>query len=153
MSKGTAFLVIGHANWGKSKTLKALTEGNVHIKHKMFKEKIFFIRRMSNDDLSEKYKIFTLALDQKYDENIIVSFCPNIDNRIKDTIFILKNLESKYELHSFILKHQYGSNSIISSDEIDLVNTYSKDILIYTKVNAESEERAQALKKYIDSNL
>ena len=85
MYKGIAFLVVGHENWGKSKTLRAMTNDNFHKRYKEVAGTIFFIRRMSDDDRSDEYKVFVNGLDQKYNKNIILAFCPNMDGRINDT--------------------------------------------------------------------
>ena len=68
MNKGKAFLVIGYANWGKSRTLKELTNGNVHVRNMLIGGKRFLIRRMSNDDYSENYKEYIVNLNQEHDQ-------------------------------------------------------------------------------------
>jgi hypothetical protein len=42
--------VVGHERWGKSKTLRSLTNGNIHRRRIIISGTEFYVRRMSNDD-------------------------------------------------------------------------------------------------------
>ncbi|MDZ7817093.1 MAG: hypothetical protein U5K55_00130 [Aliarcobacter sp.] len=58
--------VVGHENWGKSKTLKSLTNGSRYIKNYSINNINWFIRRnLSNDDYPDKYYDFMDNLDIK----------------------------------------------------------------------------------------
>ncbi len=76
MPKGKIAFVVGHANWGKSKTLSALTNGNYRLRRTTIAEDEFFIRRMSNDDQPKGYIKFMLSLDPALRPYLIAALCP-----------------------------------------------------------------------------
>jgi hypothetical protein len=56
-----AFFVVGHSNWGKSSTLKALA-APPQVRKVVVGGRTFFIRRMSNDDRPNDWVAFIKGL-------------------------------------------------------------------------------------------
>ena len=110
MNRSKAFLVVGHRNWGKSKTLRALTNDEygwvtLHGKH-------FFIRFMSNDDVPSKYSEFIEALDPTKKPLVIVAYCPE-----QSPYVLIDAISKKYDLFIWVLQHNYGCTREISESE------------------------------------
>ncbi|MEI9918162.1 MAG: hypothetical protein WDO14_05095 [Bacteroidota bacterium] len=143
-----AFILIGHSNWGKSKTLKSLI-GSVRVTHWTIKGVDFFVRRISNDDDEESLINF---VDKRTVNkgNIIITFCPSFDKG-KQVEAILKKLKKDFSLHFFVLKHKYRSDEIIPDTEVAVLKKYGS-VYVYPK-DTEAAERARAFKAFIADNL
>ena len=74
MAKNQAFLVVGHRHWGKSTTLRALTNGQRGWL--VLEGKRFFVRLMSNDNVPDSYEDFISALDPAKKPLVIMAYCP-----------------------------------------------------------------------------
>lgn len=127
MVKGKAFLVVGHKNWGKSSTLKALTNNSRFIRKWRIKSVEFFVRRMSNDDVPKSLLALVTWLDPTVTPYVIATLCPTFNDE-KTVPMLLKTLEilrEKYKLFFFVLQHK-GSNPgiTIPRDEIDKLERY-----------------------------
>jgi len=61
--KKKAFAVVGHSNWGKSYTLRALTDNTPQYRWWEIKGELFNIKRMSNDDDTEGLLEFVEGID------------------------------------------------------------------------------------------
>ena len=146
-----AFILVGHSNWGKSKTLKALTGGKIQFRYYRIGEKEFVIKRMSNDEFSDKLKNFCESLNPKESKYVLLALCPDFDDSQKYTEAILACLKSKYELFFFVLRHKYNSNTCIADHEIDKLKGHGV-VLVYDE-KSEAKERADALKKYIQLHV
>src|SRR6266705_5335319 len=96
----TAFAVVGHRNWGKSTTLRALTGKPGWAK---LDGKDFFVRLMSNDDVPDGYEDFVAGLDPKKKPYVLVAYCPE-----KGRPRFLVALARKYSVHVFALEHRAG---------------------------------------------
>ena len=83
---------MGHANWGKSKTLKALTKESVRVKKTTISNVEFFIRRMSNDDQPEGYVEFMKSLNPSTRPYVIAALCPQFEEPAAQTISILEEI-------------------------------------------------------------
>jgi len=94
MSKGKAFVVVGHSNWGKSRTLRQLT-GSKRKAWIQIKDFRIFIRRMSNDDIAKDLKEFLEKIDPNFKRIIIITLCPNFDDPDRRTKEILNLLKDK----------------------------------------------------------
>ncbi|QTL95167.1 hypothetical protein [Aeromonas jandaei] len=147
MSNKKIIFVVGHENWGKSKTLKALTDNNRYVKNYELGGLSWFIRRMSNDDQPAGYYKF---MDKFTNPNLIAAFCPNFDDeRNEITINLLKKLSNKgYEIYFWVLKIQFTSGVSMSSNYIDKLKDFG-EVEVYSK-NSESSIRATELRKYIE---
>src|SRR5688572_190169 len=128
MPKGKAFVLVGHKNWGKSRTLKALTDGSAHLQTLTIGEHDFFIRRMSNDDVTnnrpDRFWDFVKELDPKTKPNLIVTLCPNFTQSLPKTKQVLQHLSRGYRLFFFVLQHKYVSESTITDEEIERLKKF-----------------------------
>ena len=127
MAKGKAFLVVGHKRWGKSTTLKALTDGNRFLRTWKIGSILFFVRRMSNDDIPDSLIELVNSLDPETTPRVIATLCPtfNDKNALPALLKILDTLKRKYELFFFVLRHKCNNPSVtIPDDEIDRLERY-----------------------------
>lgn len=148
--------VVGHSNWGKSKTLKCLTDDNRYIQNYTVNNIDWFVRRMSNDDLLPSYSDFMKNLDIETKPNVIAAFCPNFGekpnlkgkNRKEETIEILNSLKNKgYNLYFWVIEHQFVTKKKMDSSFINELKNFGK-VEIYSKCE-EADLRALALKDFI----
>ena len=141
--------VVGHSNWGKSKTLKCLTDDSRYVKTYTINDINWFIRRMSNDDYSESYCNFIKNLNTEINPNVIAAFCPNFEEeRNEETIKILNSLKIKgYDLYFWVIEHQFSTKNKMDSFFIDKLKDFGK-VEIYSKCE-EADLRASALKDFI----
>ena len=146
-----AFILVGHSNWGKSATLKAMTGGKPHIHYHQIADKKFFIRRMSNDDFPEEFRDFCESLDPDTKEYLLTTLCPDFDNQFKYTANSLIILKEKYDLSFFVLKHKYGSDRCVTDQEMNSLEDYGP-VYVYDK-KSEAKDRAEAFKAYIQDNI
>lgn len=151
MNKPIAVLIVGHADWGKSRTLRELTNGNFRQRRITIKGTEFFIRRMSNDDDPEGFIIFVENLDATAKPQLLATFCPKFTatGRAK---YILQTLQNKkYKLYFFIIEHQYGTDEVVTRDEIANLRQFGT-VKIYSQ-RSESAERARALRTFISNDV
>jgi hypothetical protein len=147
MAKGKAFLLVGHQNWGKSKTLTALTGGSHYVRKITIKGVEFFIRRTSNSDSEPSYLTFIKNVTAP---NLIISFSSNFGN----TAQILSILQSKYDLYFFVLECQYNNPAIsIPGTEISQLKPHAAPPNIYSPKQSPAPTRAAAFRAYIESQL
>jgi len=127
MPKGKAFLVVGHKHWGKSTTLKALTAGNRFLRTWKIGSTLFFVRRMSNDDIPGSLRELVNSLDPEITPRVIATLCPTFNNKkaVPMLLEILETLKRKYELFFFVLRHKCSNPTVtITDDEIDKLERY-----------------------------
>lgn len=148
MARGKAFLVVGHKQWGKSRTLKALTDDNHQARGVSIANHRLFIRRMSNDDKPNDFRKLVRTLRPSRHEFVILAFCPVFDD---DADEILSDLKERYDLHSFVLKHSYDGGRHISDDEIAALRGFGKIEVLDRQV--EATDRADALRAFIELHL
>lgn len=141
--------VVGHSNWGKSKTLKCLTNDSRYVKTYTINDINWFIRRMSNDDYSESYCNFMKNLNAEINLNVIAAFCPNFEEkRNEETIEILNSLKNKgYNLYFWVIEHQFVTKKKMDSSFINELKNFG-EVEIYSKCE-EADLRALALKDFI----
>ncbi|MFH1719883.1 MAG: hypothetical protein ABIF19_21225 [Planctomycetota bacterium] len=156
MAKGKAFFVVGHSNWGKSKTLRALTNGSGE-RYINIKKARFFIRRTSNDDEWKKFDKFLKELDPSRKPYVIVALCPKFDGRSRNIEEMLRQLKKKYKLFFFVLVHQWHEkgNRKISDGEIKKLERF-REVKLYTANNNRDNAdvtRAREFKRYIERKL
>ncbi len=157
MRKGTAFVLVGHKNWGKSRTLKALAGGSSHLQKLTIKSTDFFIRRMSNDDVSKKlpsrFTNFVESLDPTICPYLIVTLCPNFTDSLPKTEWVLQELVKKYRLFFFVLQYKYKRDESISDDEIKRLEKFGEEVEVFSVKNVEAKARAKAFRAFIESRL
>lgn len=143
--------VVGHENWGKSKTLRFLTENDFHKKYYGINNILWFIRRMSNDDDTKGYYEFMKNLDVKNKPNIIAAFCPNFDEERKEkTVDILNILKNKgYDLYFWVIEHQFITKKKMNFSFIKQLEVFGK-VEVYSRLE-EADIRSFHLKKFIEN--
>jgi hypothetical protein len=150
--KPTIVFVVGHERWGKSHTLRFLTNGEWHRRYVQIKDTEFYIRRMSNDDKPESYVKFMEALSPQKRAFLIAALCPNFDRASAKTASILKSLKAKgYKLFFWVIQNQYGTNKKVKPEEISKLGAYGA-VEVFSK-SAEAKQRAGALRSYIETNV
>ena len=150
--KGKAFILVGHENWGKSQTLKSLTDGSRYVKRININGRELFIRRMSNDDKPESLVRFVKNLNPQHDTYVILTLCPNFHDSKRKTLNILAELSQEYELYFWVLKYKYAANKTVSDVEIRRLEEYG-EVEVFASKQPESTERAKGLKKFIKKRL
>jgi hypothetical protein len=146
-----AFLLVGHENFGKSRTLVELTESKNSLRTSIG-NKDFALKRKSNDDIGEELLNYVKDILKNKDyEYLLACFCPNFTDSNKCSMKILETLKKECELYSFVLMKQFGRNKFVSQDEIESLKKYS-NVLRYS-ASEDARERADALAKYIKKNI
>src|SRR5579859_6089333 len=79
--RGKAFAVVGHKQWGKSKTLAALTNEDTHQRRCVIKSQEFFVRRMSNDDVPPSFYARLGNLTPERWPYVILAMCPTFADK------------------------------------------------------------------------
>lgn len=150
MHKGKIAFVVGHAHWGKSKTLRALTNDDCRLKKTTIGGVEFFIRRMSNDDRSDSYKKFMTSLDPALRPYLIAALCPQFDNPVAATNSILTNLLAKgYQLFFWVIEHQYGTSEVVAAKEIQRLRSFGKVEVFPSTL--ESTARSKSFKHFVSN--
>lgn len=150
--KPTIFFVVGHENWGKSHTLRFLTNGNWRARKVVIKGAKFFIRRMSNDDQPKSYIEFMKKLSPEKHRLLIAALCPNFERANAKTETILASLKAKgYKLYFWVIQKQYGTNEKVRQDEISELRKYGSVELLRDEV--EANKRAAEFRSYVESKV
>ena len=148
MSKPKVVFVVGHSNWGKSQTLRALTGGSHRIRRTEIAGIEYFIRRMSNDDQPKGFVKWMKAMHPDRWPQILAALCPDFDNPAKDTAGVLQSLrDNGYKLYFWVLRSQYGTDNRISSTDISRLRSFGK-VDIFDEI-AEANARAKRFKAYV----
>jgi len=147
MKKPIVFLVVGHANWGKSLTISALTggrRGRVQLLGDPF-----FIRRMSNDDPPvSKYRAFILRRDPTVDPLVVAPYCPETNPASP----LLRAWDAGYTLSFWVLRDDYYGRWRITPAEIARLRRRGP-VRIFSGSRIEASARARALRRFIDTQL
>jgi hypothetical protein len=150
--KRSIVFVVGHGDWGKSKTLKSLTNENWRKKYVKISNHEFFIRRMSNDDKPKGYFDFMKSLSPEKKELLIAALCPNFERENAQTEEILNLLKEKgYHLYFWVIECQFGTNEKIKPDEVSKLRDFGDVYVLSTKES--SDMRAKILQTYIEEKV
>ncbi len=150
MHKGKIAFVVGHAHWGKSKTLRALTNDNFRLRKTTIGGVEFFIRRMSNDDQPRGYEEFMKSLDPELRQHLIAALCPQFDDPAAATNSILTTLRAKgYQLFFWVIEHQYGTSEVVAAKEIQRLRSFGK-VEVFSAM-AESTARSKSFKHFVSN--
>jgi hypothetical protein len=145
MASPSAFLVVGHKQWGKSRTIRALRKKRGWV---TIGGQDFFVRRMSNDDPPEKgYEDFIAGLDPREKPYVLIAYCPE-----EGSPRLLRALTAKYRVYAFILDHSYTDDRRISANEVAGLRQYAR-IEVFTPVGQPATDRARALERFITASL
>ena len=140
MPSTSAFAVVGHRNWGKSTTLRALAgkPGWVNLDGERF-----FVRLMSNDDIPDDYEKFIDGVDPKKKPYLLVAYCPE-QGRPR----LLEKLAKKYRLGLFVLEHRAAGGDRLAANEIAGLRAFGK-VRVFDKLGAQPTEIARILRSFI----
>ena len=148
MSKPKVIFIVGHSNWGKSQTLRALTGDSHRVRRMEIEDTEYFIRRMSNDDQPEGFIKRMKAMHPDSWPQILAALCPDFDDPEKDTAVVLKSLRDKgYKLFFWVLAKQYGTDRHIDKAEISRLRSFGK-VEVFDG-EAEANVRAKKFKAYV----
>lgn len=158
-SKPTAFVLVGHEDWGKSETLKYLMDGSTHKGWATICGRRIRVRRCSNDDPSRRYNddgtravLAFLDMCIKKSYNILVfTLCPKFNTASRGTERILNKAKANYDLRFFVLHKCYGKERRIPERELVSLRQFG-----CCEVHTTSEEakyRARDFGRYISGVL
>ena len=149
MAKGQVVFVVGHARWGKSRTLRAFAGGSRRLIQLRGIE--FFIRRMSNDDRPKEFYDFIRQVRPSDKPGLIVAFCPKFQE--PQTRRCLERLRQKgYKLFFWVLRQQYGDEQFVKPNEIATLRKYGR-VRVYESGHREADIRARALRIFIENTV
>jgi hypothetical protein len=149
--KKKAFVLIGHSNWGKTKTLFELKGKNRKVFYVKISNEWFLIRTRSNDDIYRELLIMIEEIVLREVEYIIFPLCPDFIDKNKVTLEILQAVAVKYETFFYVLEKKYGEEEYISQTEIETLKKFGKVKVL--KGQFEAKYRSQEFKNYIEENL
>jgi hypothetical protein len=146
-----AFIVVGHASFGKTEVMKALKgRENVRKSYIYINKICYWTRTRSNDDIKEELLISLKGIGANNPCSLIIVLCPVFDkNDPRDATLILEFLEKNYKLYFFILKNKFDGSAQITKEELSNLKKYG--IVEICEPN-DRETRAELLKKYIIGN-
>ena len=141
MSYPKIAFVVGHANWGKSSTLRALTGGSHHVRRIELKETRFLLRRMSNDDRPESFDKLMKRLEPSSWPYVLAALCPNFHDDKVNLESIFDSLREKgYKLFFWVIEHQFGTSETVRPTELTSLRRFGR-VEVYS---ARSEARVRA---------
>lgn len=147
-----AFAVVGHENWGKSFTLKKFI-GSAHKHWIEINGKWFYVKHMSNDDISGELYDWVKDFIKKYknkDYGLIFALCPDFENLEKKTKKILELLtDFDIFIKFFVLDKNYKSKKPISESEISILKKYGTIYSVDGTI--ECTDRANKLRQFIEN--
>lgn len=149
MAKGKVFLVVGHATWGKSWTLRALTHGKLP-RSAVYAGQPFVIKRMSNDDDLEGLRTFFRHLVTDNVPRAIAAFCPKLvapDTSARSLIAILR---PRFELFFWVQHQAFGKPHVIGAGELAAMRALGK-VHVF-RGRAPATKRAADLRLFINAN-
>jgi len=142
-----AFIYVGHSNWGKSFTLKEITNGNPFKKTVQINQQWVWVRKMSNDDTAVGLLNFAKTIPNLNYQNFILAYCPN-QNNDQMAMDILNELQQHCDLYFFVQEEKFGNSNVkISTQEITPLNNFGT-VQILTGQN-NNIVRAQEFHKFI----
>ena len=144
MVHGQAFFVVGHKNWGKSQTLKALT-GAHQVRRFTVGTRTFWIRRMSNDDRESEWLNLVRGLDPSSKPSVILTMCPTTT-----AYNALRELSSRYALFFWIIQQSYGDERVVSLEQEQSLRALGTTDVLTGRV--EAGERAAAFRRFIEAH-
>lgn len=152
-----AFIYVGHSNWGKSFALKKITNNSSKTKSCNINGKHIFVRKMSNDDDSNKLLKFVKDIPGKWENNFIIAYCPKQDDlnliKGKEAKLILDELKISCELYFFVQEEKYNDpQRKITSTELKYLYQIGKQVFILKGHNPDSI-RSSAFENFIKQHI
>jgi len=147
-----AFIYVGHSDWGKSFALKKLTNNSSKVKSCNINGQHIFVRKMSNDDDSDKLLKFVKGIVRKWQQNFIIAYCPkqDVNSQAKE---ILDELYKSCELYFFIQEEKYNDpQRKITPKELKYLDQIGKQLFILRGQNQDLG-RAKSFEQFIKQYL
>ena len=144
------FFVVGHKDWGKSRTLRALTGGEHQVRKTTVGNHTFLIWRMSNDDKPAVWTRRLRELNPQTHTRAILTVCPTPDAQAA-----LDSLRSQYALFFWVIRHSHGDYPNSDGRTISTVEEQALRSLGVVEVFediADAPVRAAALKRFINTH-
>jgi hypothetical protein len=158
MPIGKIVFVVGHSNWGKSRTLKSLTDDSRYITKLKIRDIEFFIRRMSNDDKPKhdpeptSFINFWERQNPAVRSHLIGTLCPRFDSPELIQHKILEQLQEKgYQLFFWVIRLGWNRPDTITPNEIGLLKGFG--IVEEFDQEAEAHRRAVHLRAFISNRV
>lgn len=146
MSAAQAFFVVGHAHWGKSETLAALTSGSHYVRHHAIGVRDFFIRRTSNDDWPDRWETFLDALVPAKHPHVILTVCPH-----DAALPVLQRLRARYDLYFWVIHESWDGQLMITSTEEQSLRALGP--LEVFRGHHDAPVRARAFERFVAAHL
>lgn len=140
MQAAIVVLVVGHRQWGKSRTIGAVSAKRGWV---TLTGRRFFVRRMSNDDQPKGYEAFISALTPAKKPLVLMAYCPE-----SGPPRFLRALAAKYKVCAFVLDHAFSGSRTISPAEIATLTQYAT-VSRFSSPRRPAPERAEALGRFI----
>jgi hypothetical protein len=145
------FLLTGHENFGKSKTLVELTSGVKNSQHICIDGNCFTLKRTSNDDIGEKLLKFIEEKTKADNCLLIMAFCPNFNDSKRCSKEIIKTLVNNgCSLYFFVLMQRYNGKERVSEKEIESLKEFGE---VFLSESNNAEKRAMEFKNYIKEKI
>ena len=106
--KAKMIFVVGHANWGKSETLRHLVGDSRHRSWAIWNSLPLYVRHMSNDDVPRSFYNFLNGVDPVSKPCVVAPVCPNppnVEPKLQKTFDSLKR--RGYDLYFWVMVHQF----------------------------------------------
>ena len=152
------FIYVGHSNWGKSMTLKLLTDGSSHKKVAAISSKLIRVSKMSNDEDGKGLLNWVKKFPQLKYQNFIIAYCPKHPITEPPTeeqlngLDILLELKKTNSLFFFLQNENYNDpTEKLTQDDIDWFSLFGSVQALLGHV--ESTTRADKFISYIKTNL
>jgi hypothetical protein len=148
--------VVGHENWGKSETLRALIDiSDGHGRKVTIDGSEFLVRRMSNDDKPRSYRNFMNSISRPY---AIAALCPkfkklqNYDDPMKVIDAVLQSLRERgYGLFFWVIEHKWREPArVIGREELAELRQYGT-VGMFQGRDVEAGERARRLRSFVSN--
>lgn len=146
-----AFIYVGHSHWGKSWTLRVLTNGKKDKKTFVLEGIWFWVRKMSNDDEAEGLLGEIMKIPASWYDHFVLAYCPShlTDDLARE---ILEELGIHCKPHFFVQDQRFGHPSRrIPEEEI----TALREIGVVEVLSGQHEYTVRAARflKFIQRHL
>ena len=144
---GQIVFVCGHSNWGKSWTLRPLTDGTHQGRWaRDVGDARFWVRKMSNDDKPDEYFEWMGSQQPTAMPRLIAALCPKFDDPRLDRL--LRALRDRgYQLHFWVMKRQYDGPGVIAPGEISRLQAHGH-VEVFSR-RADAEHRARSVQAFV----
>jgi hypothetical protein len=153
MTRKLIIFVVGHEDWGKTRTLNSLKANYPSQGRRIWVEDTeFLVRTMSNDDMWESYTRFMADTSRSA---IIAALCPKFKALMSPAEIsgkaidgLLNSLKLRgYELIFWVIERQWGTKRKITPGELSELRRFGTVTILSEQV--ESNVRAAKLYEFV----